>query len=303
MLSRIGYRYYHISNIHMKPPFISSLPAAIAVAAGLFLGANSSSAAVTYSVGDLLLGFHTDAGTGSGTSFVVNVGSAASYKTNALTVPSVTDIGSVLASTYGNNWFSRTDLYWGIAAVRDSAAGGPNTVVNGDAKATIYISRPASAPGASAAWSLASGSTVISSATSIATMQGATGADLSLSGGFEGATEATGTSGRGVLQDEGTTINSWDEFNPVNGSAFGGILTGGIQGPLGTGTTAYLDLYRVVGRTSPSATPNDPAGEGRYITTFTLNSQGIIGTVPEPGSVLLLGLGGAAALLRRRRQS
>ena len=290
----------------MKPPFISSLPAAIAVAAGLFLGANSSSAAVTYSVGDLLLGFHTDAGTGSGTSFVVNVGSAASYKTNALTVPSVTDIGSVLASPYGNNWFSRTDLYWGIAAVRDSAAGGPNTVVNGDAKATIYISRPASAPGASTAWSLASGSTVISSANSIATMQGATGADLSLSGGFEGATEAAGTGGRGVLQDEGTTINSWDEFNPVNGSAFGGILTGGIQGALGTGSTAYLDLYRVVGRTSASASPNDAAGVGRYINTFTLNSQGIIGTtstaVPEPGAGLAAALLVCAAALRRRRK-
>ena len=287
----------------MKPPSISSLPAAILAAAGLVLGAGSSSAAVTYSVGDILLGFHTAAGVGSGTSFVFNLGSAASYKNNPSAVPLVNDISGVLTATFGSGWFNRGDLYWGIAGVRDAAAGGPNSVVNGDAKATIYISRAASAPGASAAWSLASGSTVISSATSIATMQGATGVDLSLSGGFEGATEAAGTGGLGVLQDEGNTINSWDEFNPIGGPAFGGILTGGVQGPLGTGTTAYLDLYRLVGRPSASANPNDPAGEGRYITTFTLNSQGIIGTVPEPGSVLLLGLGGAAALLRRRRQS
>jgi hypothetical protein len=287
----------------MKSPSISSLPTAIAVAAGLILGASSSSAAVTYAVGDLLVGFHTAAGTGSGTSFVFNLGSAASYKNSPGTGPLVNDISGVLIATYGSNWFSRNDLYWGIAGVRDYASGGVNTVVNGDAKATIYISRAASAPGASTAWSLASGSTVISAATSIGSMQGASGNDLTLSGGFEGATEAAGTSGRGVLQDEGTTINSWDEFNPIGGAAFGNILTGGLQGPLGTGTTAYLDLYRVVGRTSASATPNDPAGAGRYITTFTLNSQGIIGTVPEPGSVLLLGLGGAAALLRRRRQS
>jgi len=287
----------------MKLSTISTLPAAIAVAAGLVLGAHSSSAAVTYAVGDLLVGFHTAAGVGSGTSFVFNLGSAASYKNSPGTGPLVNDISGVLIATYGSNWFSRNDLYWGIAGVRDAAAGGPNSVVDGDARATIYISRAASAPGASAAWSLASGSTVISAATSIVTMQGANGSDLTLSGGFEGATEAVGTSGRGVLQDEGTTINSWDEFNPIGGAAFGSILTGGIQGPLGTGSTAYLDLYRVVGRTSASATPNDPAGAGRYITTFTLNSQGIIGTVPEPGSVLLLGLGGAAALLRRRRQS
>ncbi len=289
----------------MKPPFISSLPAAIAVAAGLFLGANGSSAAVTYSVGDLLLGFHTSAGTGSGTSFVVNLGSAASYKTNPGTVPAVTDLSAALTSTYGNNWFSRTDLYWGLAGVRDAAAGGPNTVVNGDAKATIYISRAASAPGASTAWSLASGATVVSAATSIATMQGASGSDLTLTGGFEGSTEASGTSGRGVLQDEGTTINSWDEFNPIGGAAFGGILTGGIQGPLGTGTTAYLDLYRVVGRPSASATPNDSAGEGRYITTFSLNSQGIVAAataVPEPGAGLAAALVVCGAILRRRRK-
>jgi hypothetical protein len=255
-------------------------------------------------VGDLLLGFHTAAGIGSGTSFVFNLGSAASYKNSPGTGPLVNDISGVLTATFGSGWFNRGDLYWGIASVRDSAAGGPNFVVDGDAVGTIYISRATSAPGASAAWSLASGSTVISSANSIATMQGASGDDLSLSGGFEGATEAAGTSGLGVLQDEGATINSWDEFNPINGAAFGGILTGGIQGPLGgTGTTKYLDLYRVVGRPDSTAIPNDAAGAGRYITSFTLNEQGIIGTVPEPGSVLLLGLGGAAALLRRRRQS
>ncbi len=287
----------------MNHQFFSSMPAAIAVAAGLFLGANSSSAAVTYSVGDLLLGFHTAAGTGSGTSFVVNIGSAASYKITPGAVPAVTDLSAVLTSTYGSNWFSRTDLYWGIAGVRDNASGGPNTVVDGDAKATIYISRAASAPGASTAWSLASGSTVVSSATSIVTMQGASGSDLTLSGGFEGSTEASGTSGRGVLQDEGTTVNSWDEFNPIGGAAFGGILTGGIQGPLGTGTTAYLDLYRVVGRTSASASPNDAAGAGRYITTFSLNSQGIIAAtaVPEPGAGLAAALVVCGAILRRRR--
>ena len=287
----------------MNHQFFSSLPAAIAVAAGLFLGANNSSAAVTYSVGDLLLGFHTDAGVGSGTSFVFNLGSAASYKITPGAVPAVTDLGAVLTSTYGSNWFSRTDLYWGIAGVRDSSAGGGLGVIDGDAKATIYISRASSAPGASTAWSLASGSTVISTATSIASMQGATGSDLSLSGGFEGSTEASGTGGRGVLQSEGTTINSWDEFNPIGGAAFGGILTGGVQGPLGTGTTAYLDLYRVVGRAASTASPNDTEGAGRYITTFSLNSQGIVATtpVPEPGAGLAAALIVCGAILRRRR--
>jgi len=287
----------------MKPPSLNSQAATALTALGLAFASQTSHAAVTYATGDLLLGFHTNAGTGSGTSFVLNLGPAATYKENAFASPLVNDIGGILSNTFGDAWFTRQDLYWGLAGVRDAAAGGPNTVINGDPKATIYISRAATAPGISSPWVLASGSTVISTATSIATMQGATGSDLSLSGGFEGALEAPGTNGFGVLQDEGTFINSWDEFNPIGGPAFGGILTGGVQGAFGSGPEAYLDLYRVIGRPSASANPNDPAGEGRYITTFTLNSQGIIGTVPEPTSTLLLGLGSAAVLLRRRRQS
>jgi hypothetical protein len=272
------------------------------IAAGLFATAAVAPAAVTYTTGDLLLGFHTNAGVGSGTSFVFNLGPATNYKANAYATPPVNDIGNVLTNTFGVNWYTRSDFYWGIAAVRDSAAGGPNTVVNGDPKATIYISKTAAAPGASDPWVLASSSTVISSATSIATMQGATGSDLTLSGGFEGATEAANTGGRGVLQDEGTFINSWDEFNPIGGNAFGNILTGGVQGAFGTGQpSAYLDVYRVIGRESALADPNDAAGQGRYITTFTINADGIIGTVPEPtGALLMLGAG-SIALLRRRR--
>ncbi|MFN0128988.1 MAG: PEP-CTERM sorting domain-containing protein [Verrucomicrobiales bacterium] len=281
---------------------LSARHSAAFLAAGALLSAPLSEAVVTYSVGDLLLGFHTNGGVGSGTSFVLNVGPAVNYKNDAYSTPLVSDIGNVLTNTFGTDWYSRSDLYWGIAAVRDAAGGGPNTVVNGDAKATIYVSTAASAPGESTPWTLASSSTVVSAATSIATMQGASGSDLALSGGFEGAPEAPNTGGRGVLQDEGTFINSWDEFNPIGGNAFGNILTGGVQGAFGTGQPmTYLDLHRVVGRENANATPNDPVGQGRYITTFTLNSAGIIGTVPEPTTALLLGLAGAAALLRRRR--
>jgi hypothetical protein len=273
-----------------------------ALGSALILTAPNAAAAVTFATGDLLLGFHTSAGVGSGTSFVFNLGPATDYKNDAYTTPPVVDIGSVLTNTFGAGWYSRSDLFWGVAAVRDSAASGANTVVNGDPRATIYISRPAGTPGSADPWTLASGNIVISAANSIASMQGATGSDTSLSGGFEGSLEAADTGGRGTLQDEGTTINSWDEFNPIGGNAFGNTLTGGVQGAFGTGQpTTNLDLFRVIGRPSASANPNDPAGEGRYITTFTINSEGIIGTVPEPASALLIGLAGSCVLLRRRR--
>jgi PEP-CTERM motif len=269
-----------------------------AVLAGCVLGTQSAPTAVTYAVGDLLMGFHTEAGQGSGTSFVLNLGQATNYRTAPTTLPPMSSIGPILESTFGLGWFSRNDLYWGIAAVRDAAAGGANTVVNGDPRATIYISMSASAPGNSVPWNLGAGSTTISTATSIATMQGASGSDLALSGGFEGSAEAAGTGGFGGLQDEGTFINDWHEFNPVGGSAFG-TLSGGIQSALGGGPVEYLDLYRVVGRASAG---DDPVGQGRYITTFSINSAGIVSAIPEPASILLLGLAMAAPLLRRRRE-
>jgi hypothetical protein len=289
----------NIDTSAMKLTSTTKLSAA-AVAAGLILWAPGARAVVTYSVGDLLVGFHTDSGIGSGTSFVLNLGPATNYKNNPLALPPMPDIGATLTNTYGATWFSRTDLYWGIAAVRDASAGGPNIVVNGDPRATIYISKEASATGSSVPWNLGSGSITISTATSIASMQGASGSDTSLSGGFEGSTEAAGTGGFGVLQDKSTTINDWSEFNPVNGTAFG-TLSGGVQGALGGGPIEYLDLYRVIGRESATADPNDPVGQGRYITTFTINSAGIISAIPEPSSALFLGLAAMVPLLRRRR--
>ena len=121
-----------------------------------------------------------------------------------------------------------------------------------------------------------------------------------MSGGFEGATEAAGTGGFGVLQDEGNVINDWHEFNPVGGTAYG-TLSGGVQGALGGGAVEYLDLYRVIGRADAAANPNDPVGAGRYITTFSINAAGIITTIPEPTSTLFVGLSGLVPVLRRRR--
>jgi hypothetical protein len=267
---------------------------------GVTLAAGSASAAVIYNPGDLLLGFHTAAGQGSGSSYIFNLGPAHEYRDNPTKLVTSSDLSVDLTATFGANWFSRTDLFWGIAAVRDPSGSGGNTVVNGDPKAAIYISKDTQTPGGSAPWNLAASSATnsaetISVATSINTMQG----------GFAGKTETATSGGRGTVQNEDTTINSWDEFNPIpSGAAFGGFLTGGVQAPLGGGAVESLDLYRLLGRTATTATPNTAPGAGSYVTTFTINSSGIVTTaVPEPTSALLLGLGIAATALRRRRNA
>jgi hypothetical protein len=280
------------------------LVASAILAAGVLLSAPQASAAVTYATGDLLVGFHTASGQGSGISFVFNLGPAVHYRDNAYTTPLVNDIGGILSSTFGANWFSRSDLYWGIAAVRRASGAGSADVVNGDPRNTLYLSRSASGAGLSEPWTLPSASTISSTATNISAAQGANGTlPDTVTGGFEGSLDAPGTFGFGTLQDEGSINNSWDEWNPIGGAAFQ-TLAGGIQGPFGgAGSQKFLDVYRMQGVSSASATPNDPIGQGRYVTTFSINESGIITTIPEPTGALLTALGLAIPVLRRRRQS
>ena len=270
-------------------------------AGGLGPGAQRTAAAVVYNPGDLLLGFHATAGTGANASYVFNLGPAHEYRTNPTQLVTSNNLSVDLSATFGAGWFGRTDLFWGIAAVRDPAGSGPNTVVNGDPRAAIYISKETISPATSLAWDLpADGGDPTKSSPTISVANSISGMQIA----FTGRTETATSGGRGTVQLEDATINSWDEYNPIpNGAAFGGILTGGVQASLGGGTLEYLDLYRVLGRTSASATPDSGAGDGVYVTTFSINAAGLVTAVPEPTSALLLGLGVAVSALRRRRNA
>jgi hypothetical protein len=243
-------------------------------------------AQMTYTPGDIILGFQASGGDGSNNTYVLNLGAGVGFRDGTTTGPIAT-IATDLNATFGLGWFQRTDLYWGIAGVRDPAGAGPNTVVNGDPRATIYISRIAATPGGSTPWTLASGPTVVSAATSIATMQfgynTTNGSDVITPQNQRTPTPTS--NGRGTVQGTGD-INNWTWFNPVGGPAFGNVLTGGVQAPLGTGAAAaYLDIYRVIGRASAAATPNTPVGQGLLLGTFSINAAGEISfAVPSTGS-------------------
>lgn len=236
----------------------------------------SASAQMTYTPGDIILGFQATGGDGSSNAYVYNLGQGPGFRDGTST-GLIGSIGADLASTYGATWFERPDVYWGIAGVRDPSASGANTVVDGDAKATIYISRIApNGPGDSTPWVLATGPTVISAATSVATMQfgfrSVNGNDI-----VTPETQRTPTpssNGRGTVQGTGD-INNWSVFNPVGGPAFGNVLTGGVQAPFGEGVPVrWLDLYRLVGRSNEAATPNSPLGQGLFVGSFSINAAG-----------------------------
>lgn len=254
----------------------------------------AANAAVSFTPGDILVGFRATGGTGAGSNYVFNLGPGVTYRDNS-NVGFVFNIGVDLASLYGADWFGRTDLVWSIAGVRDNSAFG-GTVVNGDPARAVYVSRTTTAPGASTPWNLGTASAVTQGANNmIATQNG-----FQLNGTIP--RDATPNSGnRGVIQGVGD-INSWaaitDPSNPF------GVFTPAVKGTFGTGNPfAYLDLYRILAANPTGTVEPQTIAQGVYQTTFTIDNQGNINAIPEPSSAMLAGLAGLAAFARRRRKS
>lgn len=260
----------------MKSRKSNSILAAAAVLSASLLSA--SAATVTYTQGDLLMGFRATGGQGAGTSYVVNIGQASGYRdaTTYGTVPIAGDLNADLTALYGSNWSTRSDILWGIAGTPSNTA-----TVGGDAPPTLYASKPETSPGVSGAgWTIAGSSTRLSVATTI----------VSLQSSFAGY-QATTNSPVATLMDD-SVANTWRQYMASGGNAsytsgnkdFGAFAN--IEGTLNQGLT----LFRV---TNASAGSN----EG----TFSLSSSGSLSFVPEPTSSLLAGLGVLGLVLRRRR--
>ena len=63
--------------------------------------------------GDLILGFRATGGSGANKSLLIDLGSYSSIAATGGFTLDFSSAGSVLASTFGANWTSRNDLYWG----------------------------------------------------------------------------------------------------------------------------------------------------------------------------------------------
>lgn len=260
---------------------------------------------VTYTNGDLLVGFRASGGLGADTTFVYNIGSSVGYRDNP-NQGFVGDVGDQLASIYGADWFTRSDVSFGVVGVRDNTSPAFASPVDGDPSATIYASRAASDFGSSTAWgspSAFSSSQVIGAATQIVSF---THSGSLVAGTFSFQTAAAGTGGLGAFVSTSVT-NDWANYTAVNADF--GLFTGGIENTFGgVEEFAYVDLYRILA-TATGANPAGVRGVGDYITTIGLNAAGeiYVGTsaVPEPSTYAALF--GVAALtvagFRRRHTS
>lgn len=287
------------------------LSALAGIALGLGFGANTASAAFTN--GDLILSFQATGGTGATTTVVANLGAGYTYRDATSNMLNIINIGTLLTSTYGADWYERTDLYF---SVNGNYAAGYNPVnqgapvVNGDARNTIYVGR-SKTDGNPATYNQ------YSYAASAMGMVG------TLMQTYNGAV-ATALAGDNAATIPTATVNTIEDFTTPAGSLlvnFGnfpadfnqafspGVLfnVGGVdyQGGLGLqrinrvdGTTGVLTGNVVI--------PGIVAGSGSNEGMFAIRDNGQVDylAVPEPSTTALFGLAALGLGMRyfRRRK-
>lgn len=253
--------------------------AILALASALFGGIPSQAATVAEPAsGDLFLGFRASGGIGGSTSYLVKLGLDTSFSTTPGTsfTLSLGSLGLDLAAAYGEDWFTRDDLFWGIFGTRTSASPilyGSKERTDPEVQSTPWITLDLTARNA-----------VDSQISSV----------LNSIGGYRGR-QATENSPFATFQPNSGGASSYNFQVATPGTTDFGSLSqwGSIEGSFANGTEGtVLDLYRI-------------AGSGvTYRGSFSIDDAGLVSysVVPEPSVATLLVVAGATfAGIRRRR--
>lgn len=231
------------------------------------------------------MGIRATGGTGSGTTYVVNLGQASTYRDaagvdafNPLTL-NLGNIGADLAATFGANWASRTDLNWGIAGTSS------NTItVGGDPVATVYLSRSQTSPS-----NIPTAPTIDSETLRLGVSSRMVGAADTFDS-YEQSLNST------VAVFQGSTDpNGWRSYM-ATGSPQSGNTPGNTDFGAGINIEATPARQLALFRLSDNSA-------GSYEGYFSIASNGVVTFVPEPTSALLGGLGSLLLLIRRRRSA
>jgi len=270
------------------------------IALGMAAVAPVMAQTMTVSRGDLLLSFYQDTGSGTyGTNtYVFNLGSAAAWRENTISLNLIANIGADLTTAFGQDWATDSTIRMGLIG---------GYTGTGDPLRTIYTSQGLTSfdPGSTSAPTLGGnrGTVANNEATYLDAVNG-----KPLNGGINGAIITSGTI-NSYTQSYLGAGNFGGSVNPntaFTGSSIG-IGTGGYE------ITAGLDLYRILNTTSGAdltaglSSGNAAVGAGQYIGTFTLDADGNLRldapqAIPEPSTYALIAIALVAFVVFRRRQ-
>ncbi len=291
----------------------------LAGAISALLGAAASAQNPNFTPGDLILGFQNVGGTQNADKVVLlSLGDTAFVFRDATSnLINMADIGSLLTSTYGANWWQANTLYMSIVGVWGNNALS-NTLQHGDPHRTVYIGKERSAIGIEGvAGSAAPG------------VANATEMSSAANGGVQIGTNDLETlmTASGVFAVADTAYDNLNPFTTaptpstpgLQGNAYtvfsGGVQDGFEAGSFGTfggvSVEAALDLYRlqaknnIAGQYGQSGALNTGEFQGTVVIDQAGKVSFIVTPVPEPSAFLLLGLTacGFASRLRRRTAS
>jgi hypothetical protein len=261
----------------------------LALIAASVVSMQSAMAATVFTSQDLILGIRATGGTGLGTDFEMNIGQASTYYgASGQVVISGFNVADI-ASTFGNNWFTRNDLVWSVSGTVGNSGG---TVSHPNR--TMWVTAPRDPTAIftqSTPWDRPS------SFGAQAPVNQIVGMDTGI-GGF------AGTAPGGALSTDATLRPSTDQNSLTSviprtpGTSFGFFNPTVEDSIITYDGYSVNDLYEVQPGT----------GASTFEGSFYFDSQGNLtfdpagfSVVPEPGAMPLLALGGAAFFVVRRR--
>ncbi len=251
---------------------------------GMVMFQSTAMAAWTFTPADLVIGFQATGGQGSTTNLFFNLGDSYDFSQNG-NLGTVGNMNDDLVNTFGANWNTRTDLYFGVFGNRSnlSTTLEPGDIANGiEPGRTVYLSSA----------TLTAGAASLRGSLGSSTLATGTGNYTGLRNILPAMTEtafADGVASINATANPTEWNNSWSSKNPPAGASF--LVFGGIQQNFSaTGGDRMVDIQRM--------TANTPS---TYEGTIIIGADGSISAIPEVSSSLLAGAAGILLCFRRRR--